>query len=144
MTKCHTFTAGEWEQSHILAMRRDKHLSWQSPNGILLLGGEPPAGQKSELLSTSSDTTTISFDLPYRTVYVFFSLPYDINPFLLSLACSIELVDSVVVTGGVGDAYRVQVYNIDGAQEQLPSLSSPRVRHACGHFVDSANRLVST
>ena len=68
---CLTFTAGEWEQSHSLSEERYEHVSWQSPAGILLMGGYFPdyiASQSSELLSTTTDTTTSSFRLPYETM----------------------------------------------------------------------------
>ena len=66
-----------------------------------------------------------------------------------SSACAIELEDTVVVTGGEGGGYNppiatVQVYNISGAQEQLPDLLTARHDHACAHFLDSQNRIVSS
>ena len=62
-------------------------------------------------------------------------------------ACAIELEDTVVVTGGwissdtIGAT--VWVYTISGHQEQLPDMMTPRKSHACAHFMDSTNRLVS-
>ena len=61
-TNCLTFIAGEWELSHSLAIGVFSHVSWQSTAGILLMGGT-----SSELLSTTSDTTTPGFSLPYET-----------------------------------------------------------------------------
>ena len=60
-----------------------------------------------------------------------------------SRACAIELEDSVVVTGGYVVA-TVQVYNTSGPQEQLPDMLNTRYEHACAHFMDSQNRVVST
>ena len=37
----------------------------------------------------------------------------------------------------------VQVYDNDGPQEQLPDLIASRSYHACAHYVDSENRVVS-
>ena len=51
----------------------------------------------------------------------------------------------MVVTGGgsyIGIA-TVQVYSISGPQEQLPDMLQGRNRHACAHYVDSQNRVVS-
>ena len=65
--------------------------------------------------------------------------------FVCSNACAIELEDTVVVTGG-GNHYAiatVQIYNISGPQEQLPDMLMARLRHACAHYVDSQNRVVS-
>ena len=63
-TSCLTFD-GEWEQSHSLSEERYWHVSWQSPAGILLMGPKPR--QSSELLSSTDNTTTPGFDLPYPT-----------------------------------------------------------------------------
>ena len=37
----------------------------------------------------------------------------------------------------------VQVYTTEGAQEQLPSLQTARYDHACAHYMDSQDRVVS-
>ena len=63
--------------------------------------------------------------------------------FNFSWACAIDLQDRVVVTGDNEDRSRVQVYNISGPQEQLPSLQTPRSYHACAHYMDSQDRVVS-
>ena len=66
---------------------------------------------------------------------------------IFSSACAIELEDTVVVTGGYTSHVpiaTVQVYNISGAQEQLPDLLTARRDHACAHFLDSQNRVVSS
>ena len=66
--------------------------------------------------------------------------------FRISLACAIELENTVVVTGGWGFRYtysRVQVYSTEGPLHQLPNLLTSRVSHGCGYYVDSRNRVVS-
>ena len=65
-TSCLTFD-GEWEQSHSLSESRWQHVAWQSPAGILLMGGGWTYNTSTELLSTTTDTTTPDFSLPYRT-----------------------------------------------------------------------------
>ena len=65
-TSCLTFD-GEWEQSHSLSEERYDHVSWQSPAGILLMGGWV-SWTTTELLSTTTDTTTYNFSLPYSTM----------------------------------------------------------------------------
>ena len=69
------------------------------------------------------------------------------NILFFSSACAIELEDTVVVTGGwslfTGPFATVQVYTISGPQEQLPDMLRGRLRHACAHYVDSQNRVVS-
>ena len=67
--------------------------------------------------------------------------------FISRWACAIELEDIVVVTGGAsgaGSKANVQVYTISGPQEPLPDLLTARYDHACAHFMDSENRVVST
>ena len=66
-TTCSTFT-GQWETSHQLGVPRWMHMSWESPSGIILLGGGVgDTEQTTEILSQNSSTTTPSFQLPYRT-----------------------------------------------------------------------------
>ena len=46
-----------------------------------------------------------------------------------------------MVTGGsVGSL--VQVYTTIGPLERLPDLLTARYKHACAHYVDSADRVV--
>ena len=58
---CVTFAAGVWKRSHTLAKKREFHFAWQSPSGILLMGGPE---QTSELLSATTSTTSLGFDMP--------------------------------------------------------------------------------
>ena len=75
----------------------------------------------------------------------------DVIPMLIifSTACAIELADTVVVTGGYDVVItfdflaKVEVYDTFGPKEQLPDLLTPRAYHACAHYVDSDNRVVS-
>ena len=70
LTSCSTFTAGEWLPSHTLSsVGRMEHVAWQSPNGTLLLGGRIAHGEDTaELLSTTTDTTSATFTVPYPTL----------------------------------------------------------------------------
>ena len=65
------------------------------------------------------------------------------NIFFCSLACSIELEEMVVVTGGCCAITRVMAYNNDGPMYRLPDMPTAREKHACSHYVDSNNNLVS-
>ena len=68
-TTCSTFT-GQWETSHQLGVPRYSHVSWDSPSGIILLGGgDTEALQTTETLSPNSSTTTPAFQLLYDTRY---------------------------------------------------------------------------
>ena len=68
-TSCITFAAGTWTTSHTLAVERRHHVSWASyPGGVLLLGWIDNAAKRStELLSSTSSTTTPQFRLAYDT-----------------------------------------------------------------------------
>ena len=50
-----------------------------------------------------------------------------------------------MVTGGgyPNTLATVQEYTLSGPQEQLPSLQTPRSYHACAHYLDSQDRVVS-
>ena len=66
---------------------------------------------------------------------------------ILRYACGIELVDTLVVTGGwvsmaTGYLGRVQEYDINGSVRRLPNLRTARRSHACGLFLNSSNRKV--
>ena len=65
------------------------------------------------------------------------------------MACSIQMENFVVITGiaiekdpeeSLHD--KVMVYNNDGFVEEWPKLKRGRLDHACGHFVNSDNKVV--
>ena len=64
-TTCSTFT-GQWDTSHHLGVPRFGHVSWDSPSGIIIIGGGE-ADQTTEILSRNSSTTNPAFHLPYTT-----------------------------------------------------------------------------
>ena len=66
-TSCHTFTAGQWEQSHTLKQERWEHVSWQSPRGTVLMGGIHTASRQSTELLSDGINTNSNFVLPYQT-----------------------------------------------------------------------------
>ena len=60
-------------------------------------------------------------------------------------ACSIQLEDKVILTGGVHDSSamtKVTVYNSGGFVEDKPPLNTGRYYHGCGHYVNSDNKMV--
>ena len=60
-------------------------------------------------------------------------------------ACSIELDDKVILTGGLYATHvmgKATVYNHSGFVEDLPELNVKRRQHGCGHFVDENGRKV--
>ena len=70
ISSCSTLTAGEWETTHNMNVLRSDHLSWNSPNGTLLLGGCwncDPSYQTTEFLSTISSSSAPAFTLLFDT-----------------------------------------------------------------------------
>ena len=67
LTSCVTFSAGTWVYTHQLETFRYDHVSWSSPEGVVLMGGAG-AYQASELLSDNSEDSTIHFPLKHRTL----------------------------------------------------------------------------
>ena len=65
---------------------------------------------------------------------------HDIQNF--SHACTIQLDDKVVVTGGYDIETKVSVYSISGWVEDLPDLNTGREQHGCGHYADENNNIV--
>ena len=58
-------------------------------------------------------------------------------------ACSIQLEDTVIVTGGLHSYTRVQEYNLQGSVARLPDLNTGRSLHTCGHYTHNG-QMVST
>ena len=57
-------------------------------------------------------------------------------------ACSIQMEDTVVLTGGEDTMTQVSVYNSEGWVEDWAQLQTGRYQHACGHFVNTDNQVV--
>ena len=63
---CSKLSAGGWVVSHNLLESRGDHSSWQSPAGLVLIGGYY-SGTTTELLSSSDSSSSSNFTLEYRT-----------------------------------------------------------------------------
>ena len=70
-------------------------------------------------------------------------MPFFVDTVYFSMACSIELDDKVIVTGGYYTPTRVDVYNIEGWNMELPQLITGRYNHGCGHFINSDDKMVN-
>ena len=81
-TSCSTLTASGWTKSHDLLYERRKHVSWNSPDGLLLMGGEYSL-RNTELLTNTSSSSRMSnrdhTESPYQTSTSSFDLDYDIS-----------------------------------------------------------------
>ena len=65
---CTTFSNGAWTTSHNLDPARKNHVSWNSPSGLMLLGGGFSSERTTSLLSTTTFSVSAQFELPYDTV----------------------------------------------------------------------------
>ena len=64
---CHTLSStGSWELSHNLAQARAGHSAWDSPQGIVLIGGTE-SRTTTEILLENGDTAP-GFNLDYDTL----------------------------------------------------------------------------
>ena len=59
------------------------------------------------------------------------------------MACTIELDDLVVVTGGRYNPTRADVYDIDGWSKELPELINGRWSHGCGKYINTDDKMVN-
>ena len=60
-----------------------------------------------------------------------------------SNACSIELDDQVIVTGGVLGMTRVDVYTMQGWSRRLADLNIGRYKHGCGQYTNDEDKMVN-
>jgi len=118
LRSCIKFDDGSWTTlTDNLLAHRYGHSSWVTPEGdILLIGG-------TESLTTTEivykDGTSIrSFDLKYKTRW----------------ACSIEMPEMFILTGGYHTLKTVSRYSTSGWMEDLPEMNDGRNSHGCGYF----------
>ena len=57
-------------------------------------------------------------------------------------ACTIQLEEVVIVTGGDVTPTQATAYNSDGFLADLPTFNVPRRAHGCGHFINTDNKAV--
>ena len=62
---------------------------------------------------------------------------------MFSRACSIQLKDFVLVTGGFQTKTKVSIYGVDGWINDLPELKIGRFDHGCGYYLHK-EEIVST
>ena len=70
LSSCVSLTAFGWIESHHLTWERWGHVSWSSPAGLILMGGDQDIDQSdwtsTELLTNDSSSTEF-YDLEYDT-----------------------------------------------------------------------------
>jgi len=118
-TNCLSFTSGQWITSHNLLGKRYGHTSWQTEQGLVLMGGGINS-DTSEIVPTDGGQGGPSFAMQYSTGY----------------ACSMQDLtsDSLIITGGYITLSRVSRYGTLGWVEDLPPLVVGRQSHGCGSF----------
>jgi len=117
-TSCLTLTDAGWEVTTTLpGYGRWDHSSWDSPAGVILMGGGGSLGTTDKILQDGS--ANASFPLKYDT----------------RKACAINMGSSVILTGGQLDTRtRVSQYNQDGWVRDLPDLVQGRYGHGCIYY----------
>jgi len=115
---CIKFEAGSWTTlTDNLVEQRYHHSSWVTPDGdILLIGGD--YSRTTTEIVYQNGTSIRSFDLKYDT----------------TRACSIELPEMFILTGGLDTWTTVSRYTTSGWMEDLPELNEGRWTHGCGYF----------
>merc|ERR1719300_1800620 len=122
---CIKFEDGSWTTLTDNLVSRWDHSSWVNPDGdILLIGG-------------SYSPTTTSLVYQNGTVIRSFDLKYD-----TANACSIELPELFILTGGSWTWTKVSRYSTSGWMEDLPELNEGRRNHGCGYFFNDDMQMV--
>ena len=109
--------------SSALTESRMAHSAWDSPSGVVLLGGYY-SGDSTELVSSSGSVSQFTMN---DTV---------------SYACAINDGGEVVVTGGYGNRKDVLRYSMTGFEGFLPFLNEGRQYHACARYTDQYGKNV--
>ena len=160
---CEKLDGKKWTVTHTLNPRRWKHVMWQSPSkGMMVMGG-PYSIHSIDALQDDGTLVRQQWKLKYRieyddittiykyknfkgtmcTIILVTNIPILIYIFCFRYSCSIDLGQTVVVTGGMFSKKNVVEYNEDGQTKELPQMIKARYRHGCTSFVDSNNRIVS-
>merc|ERR1711970_1493771 len=124
--QCLIFSAGNWTTHSSLEGDRVGHSSWQTEEGIFLIGGRNDLD--SEYVPNLGDQGELSFALNYSVSY----------------SCGIPDMssNSIIITGGDNALDQVTRYDEEGFVEDLPSLLVGRTDHGCGSFIRSDGNMV--
>ena len=63
-TTCLHLSSGQWSVSHTLTQKRYDHSSWESGQGVVLMGGYRDGGLSSEVVGRGG----LAFDMKYDTM----------------------------------------------------------------------------
>lgn len=114
-----------------LQQRRISHLSWNSPEGLLLLGGVGISNSTTEWVPLEDPKPPQDGDEEVAPTPAAppFSLHHPVQD-----ACGIPLGETFIVTGGFHSKREVTMYNLTGDYWDLPGLNSGRWSHGCGSY----------
>jgi len=133
---CIFFKEGSWENPIDLNYARFHHVSWGRSDPPMnveqshLFGGDKkvnggPGDPFSSEVSGSAKGSASNYSLSHQ----------------VRNACSIQLRDYVVITGGY-QSKAVYKYNDIGFVAALPSMNSNRAFHGCGYYYNNNDQLV--
>jgi len=110
--------SGKWTNYATMIEARFAGSGWPSEAGLVIMG--------------STNTTEI---VPNGGVnFTLVAVPRH--------ACTIDLIDSVIITGGLYDIDGVHQYNLQGLVKSLPKLNNGRMQHGCGSYMMNGQRVL--
>jgi len=121
---CISLQGGEWVTSHNMVERRAGHSSWETEEGVLLIGGGTETGSihnTSEILPWGGNHGVPAFTMQ--------------DPSTGSCVISDLYSDSMVISGGAESYHTVARYGVLGFLEYLPPLIQGRYQHGCGSYL---------
>ena len=125
------------------------HVSWETDQGVYLIGGSESSKTSEFILSYSGTGVGVvqnSFGLKYYTRYISFPISISNQCYLslyLSNACGIKLSDDeYIITGGSYTNKIVSRYSKKGWQNDLPSLNTGRRGHACSTYTNNGQQVL--
>ena len=138
--RCEKFEDGEWKVTHNVSvdLQRQGEIYWFSPQGKILIAGccYKPEDNVCGTYYCSSDTLALKDDGSMEA-------SFNLNHGRFISACSFEVDDQLVITGGWSDPYhRVRMYNQTGFVKDYPDMNYARGGHACGYYKNSDNKMV--
>ena len=126
--------------SSTLQTYRLAHSTWDSPQGIVLLGGYY-GGSSTELVTRTNTSNFFTLQDNVRCVLLIWLL-FSLSIIVASYACAISDGQEVVLTGGFGNRRDVSVYSLSGFERNLADLNIGRQYHACASYIDKYSQKV--
>ena len=66
-TSCLTFSSGQWKETHSMFQKREGHVAWDSPKGVLLMGAVYGEKVNTTELLNEDGSSTQQFNMKYET-----------------------------------------------------------------------------